>query len=51
MSFLIFELAANLTCQKKLREEINKYCEKSNGTLTYEIVQDMPYLDACLYGL
>lgn len=50
MSFIIFELAAHPDCQQKLREEINKHCEKTGGKLTYEAVQDMPYLSACIQG-
>lgn len=50
MSFVLFELAAHPHCQKKLRQEINKQCESSNGKLTYEIVHDMPYLEACING-
>lgn len=50
ISFIVFELAANQDCQKKLQDEINWQCEKSNGMLMYEDVQDMSYLDACFYG-
>lgn len=50
MSFILFELASNPQCQNKLREEIRKKCEKSSDQLTYEVIHEMAYLDACING-
>lgn len=50
MSFILFELAAKPICQKKVRQEINKTCEKYNGNLTYEAIHEMTYLHACVKG-
>nr|CAH7766312.1 unnamed protein product [Callosobruchus chinensis] len=47
MGHLLYELAANPEAQKKLRNEVMDYFEKDGGQLTYESIQDMPYLDAC----
>ncbi|KAJ8922670.1 hypothetical protein NQ315_007702 [Exocentrus adspersus] len=48
MTFIIYELASNQACQKELRKEINTVLEKNQGELSYESVQDMVYLDACI---
>lgn len=50
MSYILFELAANPHCQEKLREKILEQCGKFGGKLTYESIQDFPYLDACVNG-
>ncbi|XP_049821971.1 cytochrome P450 6j1-like [Aethina tumida] len=48
MSFALFELALNQDVQDKLRDEIVTKIEENNGELTYELVAEMEYLDACL---
>jgi len=45
MSFAAYELAANPDVQTKLREEIDKVLEESNGEVTYEIINRTQYLD------
>lgn len=50
MSFALFELALNQDVQDKLRDEIITKIEENNGELTYELVAEMEYLDACLSG-
>lgn len=50
MSFALFELARNPEVQEKLRNEILTKIEGNNGELTYELVMEMEYLDACLSG-
>lgn len=50
MHFLLYELAANPEPQSKLREEINKAFEANKGTLPYEELQHLPYLDAVFNG-
>lgn len=50
LSFTLYELAANVWAQEKLREEINAVLLKYNGDLTYEAVQEMSYLDNVYNG-
>lgn len=50
MSFVLFELSRHPECQRILRDEINKQFELFDGKLTYECIQEMPYLDACING-
>nr|CAI5835401.1 unnamed protein product [Callosobruchus analis] len=50
MGHLLYELAANPDAQKKLRSEVKDHFEKDGGQLTYESLQEMPYLDACFKG-
>lgn len=45
MSFAALELAANLDVQIKLRQEIDKVLEESNGEVTYETINRLEYLD------
>ncbi|CAH1110677.1 unnamed protein product [Psylliodes chrysocephalus] len=48
MTFAIFELAQNSGAQGRLREEINETLAKNGNKFTYELISQMPYLDACL---
>nr|WCC58062.1 cytochrome P450 [Pharsalia antennata] len=48
MTFVIYELAANQKCQVTLREEINRVLKKYDDQFSYEAMQEMVYLDACL---
>ncbi|KRT83904.1 cytochrome P450, partial [Oryctes borbonicus] len=48
LSFTLYNLAANLDVQEKLRDEIHKTIESNDGELTYESVQSMTYLDCVL---
>ncbi|KMQ92393.1 cytochrome p450 9e2 [Lasius niger] len=45
MSFVAHELAANPDVQIKLRQEIDKVLEESNGEVTYETINQFEYLD------
>ncbi|XP_032676676.1 probable cytochrome P450 6a13 isoform X2 [Odontomachus brunneus] len=45
LSFIGFHLAAYPEVQKKLREEIITVLSKHNGTLTYEALKEMIYMD------
>ncbi|XP_026760055.2 cytochrome P450 6B2-like [Galleria mellonella] len=44
MSYLLYLLAKNPHIQEKLHEEIDKTLENHDGELTYDIVNNMPYL-------
>lgn len=51
LSFAIYEIAANINVQEKLRNEIEEICKKRNGDITYEDVQEMNYLDCVVKGI
>ncbi|XP_058796126.1 uncharacterized protein LOC131666993 [Phymastichus coffea] len=48
MSALAYELALNPDIQKKLQLEIDQVMRRSNGNLTYEDINDMPYFDSVI---
>ena len=45
MSFTLYELALNQDIQEKLREEILQEIEGNDGKLTYELLNNLKYLD------
>ncbi|XP_067005228.1 probable cytochrome P450 6a13 [Anabrus simplex] len=45
MSFALYELALNPDIQARAREEVETVLQQHGGKLTYETLQDMPYLD------
>lgn len=45
MNFLLYELAFNPIIQTKLRNEITEKLKKNDEKLTYELVNEMKYLD------
>lgn len=49
MTYTLYELAKNPDVQDKLRAEINAVLKKHNGQVTYEALQEMTYLQKCLY--
>jgi cytochrome P450 family 6 len=50
MQFAAYELALNPKVQDKLREEVNRVIKKHNGTITYEAIQEMTYLEQVFDG-
>ncbi|KRT84828.1 cytochrome P450, partial [Oryctes borbonicus] len=46
LTFMLYELATNLNAQQRLAEEIDEYLANHTGNITYEVFQEMPYLDA-----
>jgi len=48
MSFIAHKIVANPNVQIKLRQEIDKVLDKSNGNITYEIINQMKYLHAVI---
>ncbi|XP_069682464.1 cytochrome P450 6a2-like [Periplaneta americana] len=45
MSFCLYELAMNPDIQDRLRHEIDEILERYEGTVTYEAIKEMTYLD------
>jgi len=50
MSFCLYELALNLYIQDRLRNEIDTVLKKHGGSVTYEGIQEMKYLDKVISG-
>jgi cytochrome P450 family 6 len=50
ISFCLYELSLNQDTQKRLREEIDVVLQKHDGKLTYEVIQEMKYLDKIVSG-
>lgn len=50
MSFTLYEIAKNKEIQVKLRNEILSALAKNNGVATYDMLQEMPYLDMVCAG-
>lgn len=51
MSFCVHELAKNPEIQQKVTEEIDRTLERHNGSLNYESLSEMKYLDKCIDGI
>ncbi|CAH0687939.1 unnamed protein product [Spodoptera exigua] len=45
LAFLFLELAANQQVQEKMREEIRQVVEKHEGKITYELLQELVYME------
>lgn len=50
ISFLLYDMAANIDAQEQLRSEINEIILKHGGSLTYDAIQEMTFLDRALSG-
>lgn len=50
MSFCLYELAMNPDIQDRLRHEIDEILERYEGTVTYEAIKEMTYLDKVVSG-
>lgn len=50
LSFTLFELAKNPHLQEKLRQEIERVMKAHDGQLTYEIMNEMGFLNMVLKG-
>lgn len=46
----LYELALNEEVQKKLREEIKEFDQKTDGQWRYETIKEMTYLDKVFKG-
>lgn len=49
MCFAAYEVGINEDVQRRLQEEIDQALEKCNGKVTYDVMNDMKYLDAVVY--
>jgi cytochrome P450 family 6 len=50
LSFALYELALHPEIQQSLRAEILQVLSKHDGKLTYDVIQDMSYLDRVVSG-
>lgn len=50
ISFCLFELAMNQEIQEKLREEVERVLNESDGEISYEAISEMSYMDKCVNG-
>jgi hypothetical protein len=50
MSFSLYELALNPGIQDRLRDEIDTVMKNHGGSVTYEGIQEMKYLDKIISG-
>ncbi|EFA04564.1 probable cytochrome P450 6a13 [Tribolium castaneum] len=48
MSFVLFQLSINPDVQSKLRAEVTEAFNNNNNNMPYEVVQDLPYLEAVI---
>ncbi|XP_044737127.1 cytochrome P450 6k1-like, partial [Chrysoperla carnea] len=44
----LYHIALNSNIQRRLRKEIKQALADNNNELTFEIIKEMPYLDACV---
>ncbi|XP_076750354.1 cytochrome P450 9e2-like [Xylocopa sonorina] len=49
MCFAAHEIGVNKEVQTRLQEEIDQVLENCNGTVTYDAINDMKYLDAVIH--
>lgn len=50
MSFCLYEIARNPEIQQKLQREIDDVLANHNGQLTYNSINEMKFLEACIDG-
>nr|XP_022901249.1 cytochrome P450 6j1-like [Onthophagus taurus] len=48
LNFTLYEIAKNVDVQRKLRKEIDETISKNNGKITYDILNEMVYLEAVI---
>lgn len=51
IAFALYEIGANLEIQQKLREEVDTILAKYNGTINYDAILEMSYLDKVILGM
>lgn len=50
MSFLMYEIAKNQGIQQRIQNEIDNVLKKHDYRITYDSVNEMKYLEACIDG-
>lgn len=50
LSFCLFELARNPEIQQRVHEEIDQVLKDIDGSITYECVSEMKFLEMCIEG-
>ena len=48
ITFTLFELARNQDLMTKLQNEIDEALKKNDGQLTYDLINELPFLDLCV---
>lgn len=51
LAFLFLELAAHSDIQRKLRREVVQVMQKYNGQVSYEMLQELDYMEMVIQGL
>lgn len=51
MSFCLFELAKNQSCQRRAQAEIDEVNRKYQNEINYESMGELKYLEACIDGM
>lgn len=49
MSFTMFEFAKHPEVQRKAMEEVDEFLRRHGNMLNYECINELPYLEACIY--
>lgn len=50
VTYALYELAANPELMHRLQKDIDEALERHNNELTYECMQDIPFLELCVLG-
>lgn len=50
LAYLLYELAMNPDVQDKLRAEIKSVVGKHDGTINYDVLHDMKYMNTVISG-
>ncbi|PSN30124.1 hypothetical protein C0J52_26426 [Blattella germanica] len=51
MSYTLYQMALNPEIQKRLSSEIREVLQKNNNQISYDVIQDMKYLDMVVSGM
>lgn len=50
LTYCLYELSMSTEFQSEARESVQSAVRKYNGELTFDAVNEMVYLDQCIYG-
>lgn len=50
MTFCLHELSLDQKLQEKARQEIDQTLARHGGTMTFESLSEMAFLEQCIYG-